>query len=229
MKSQKITSDAVEPVRRRYDDACGTAHALELIGERWALLVMREMMYGPRRFGELRAGLPGISANVLTQRLEGLERSGLVIRRRLPPPASVWVYALTDWGHETRPLIQQLGKWAARSPDHDPTLPLSAASLMMSFDTMLDRAGVGDRVMTIGFRLGEEHFIARLSNQGFDVRRGDVAGADLVFSGDPTAIAAIVYGDAPLDLVALEGEPADARWFASLFTLPDKATVPGRG
>lgn len=228
MESQKITKGGSEAVRRRYDDACGTAHALELIGERWALLVMREMMYGPRRFGELRAGMPGISANVLTQRLEGLERSGLVIRRRLPPPASVWVYALTDWGYETRPLIQQLGKWAARSPEHDPTLPLSAASLMMSFDTMLDRARVGDRLLNIGFRLGEDHFIARLSNQGFDVQRGDVSGADLVFTGDPTAIAAIVYGGAPLDLVTLEGDPAQAHWFASLFVLPEKAPVPGK-
>lgn len=81
--------------KRLYDDACGTAHALELIGERWALLVMRELMLGPRRFSELRADLPGISANVLTQRLEGLEEKHLLVRRRLPPPASAQVYELT--------------------------------------------------------------------------------------------------------------------------------------
>ena len=122
--------------RRRYDDACGTAHALDLIGERWALLVMRELMLGPKRFGDIRADLPGISANTLTQRLEGLEASGLVVRRRLPPPASAQVYELTRWGYEAEPIVQTLGRWAARSPGHDPTLPLSGTSLMLSFRTM---------------------------------------------------------------------------------------------
>jgi len=103
--------------RRRYDDACGTAHALDLIGERWALLVMRELMLGPKRFGDIRADLPGISANTLTQRLEGLEASGLVVRRRLPPPASAQVYELTRWGYEAEPIVQTLGRWAARSRD----------------------------------------------------------------------------------------------------------------
>ena len=87
MKLEKITKQS-EAVRRRYDDACGTAHGLELIGERWALLVIRELMLGPKRFSDLRADLAGISANVLTQRLEGLEAAGLVVKRRLPPPAS---------------------------------------------------------------------------------------------------------------------------------------------
>ena len=87
MKLPIITQLSTGPSRRRYDDACGTAHALDLIGERWALLVMRELMLGPKRFSDIRADLPGISANVLTQRLEGLEASGLVVRRRLPPPA----------------------------------------------------------------------------------------------------------------------------------------------
>ena len=84
--------------RRGYDDACGTAHALELIGERWALLVLRELLLGPRRFSGLRADLPAISANVLTQRLTELESRGLVRRRKLPPPASVQVYEATEWG-----------------------------------------------------------------------------------------------------------------------------------
>ena len=84
MKLEKITDSRNGPSRRRYDDACGTAHALDLIGERWALLVMRELMLGPKRFSDIRADLPGISANVLTQRLEGLEAAGL----RRPPPAA---------------------------------------------------------------------------------------------------------------------------------------------
>ncbi|MFY0579991.1 winged helix-turn-helix transcriptional regulator [Cystobacter fuscus] len=86
MKSEKVTSKGKTPLKRWYDDACGTAHALELVGERWALLIVRELMFGARRFSELRGDLPGISANVLTQRLEGLEATGILTRRKLPPP-----------------------------------------------------------------------------------------------------------------------------------------------
>src|ERR671916_1982902 len=151
MKSEKITNIISDTSRRRYDDACGTAHALDLVGERWALLVMRELMLGPKRFGDLRADLPGISANVLTQRLEGLEATGVLVRRKLPPPASVQVYELTPWGYESEPIFCALGRWAARSPRHDPSLPLSAASLMLSFRTMFDPARAGDLSAMIGF------------------------------------------------------------------------------
>src|SRR5919202_1695418 len=125
MKSQKITPNDAGTIRRRYEDACGAAHALDLVGERWALLVMRELMLGPKRFSDLRADLPGISANVLTQRLESLEAAGVLTRRKLPPPASAQVYELTPWGYESEPIFQALGRWATRSPLHDPSLPLS--------------------------------------------------------------------------------------------------------
>lgn len=136
MKLSKVTENAAVITRRRYGDACGAAHALDLLGERWALLVMRELMFGPKRFGDLRADLPGISANVLTQRLEGLEAAGVLGRRKLPPPASAQVYELTPWGDESEPIFQTLGRWAARSPAHDPSLPISAASLMLSLRTV---------------------------------------------------------------------------------------------
>ncbi len=113
MKLRKITKRKGSE-KRRYDDSCGTAHALELIGDRWALLVMRELMLGPRRFSQLRADLPGISANVLAQRLGDLERTGLLERLKLPPPASMQVYGLTRWGYEAEPITQALGRWAAR-------------------------------------------------------------------------------------------------------------------
>ena len=116
MKLDKITKKSV----RRYEDGCATAHALDLLGERWALLVMRELMFGPRRFSDLRASLPALSANVLTQRLEGLEAAGVVRRTRLPPPASVQVYELTEWGREAEPIVLALGRWGARSPLQPP-------------------------------------------------------------------------------------------------------------
>src|SRR5690606_6512506 len=138
MKSQKITHERRAGSRRSYGDACAAAHGLDLVGERWALLVMRELMVGPKRFSDLRASLPGISANVLTQRLEGREEVGILQRRLLPPPSSARVYELTEWGYESEPIFQALGRWAARSPTHDPRLPFSTASLLLSLRTMLD-------------------------------------------------------------------------------------------
>ena len=138
MKSEKITNEASAPRERRYDDACGTALALEFIGERWTLLIMRELVFGPRRFGEIRANLPGISANVLTQRLESLEDAGIVRRFRLPSPANVQVYDLTEWGREAAPLMREMARWATRSPRHDPLQFMSAASAMMSLQALVD-------------------------------------------------------------------------------------------
>src|SRR4051812_29148205 len=154
MKLQKLTDSRQNGEKRRtYDDACGLAHALELVGERWAMLVLRELAYGPRRFSELKADLPGISANVLTQRLTELESRGLVRRAKLPPPASVQVYEATEWGLEAIPVIAHLGRWAARSPLHDPTLPMSHVSLIMSLQTLLSPGLSEGANMRIGFRL----------------------------------------------------------------------------
>src|SRR5712692_10221349 len=94
--------------KRSYEDGCAAAHALDLIGERWALLVVRELMLGPKRFTDLRAGLPGISANVLTQRLDELSDVAIVRSRQLDPPAGAWVYELTDWGRDFEPILSAL-------------------------------------------------------------------------------------------------------------------------
>ncbi len=227
MKSEKITETA--PPRRWYEDACAAAHALDLVGERWALLVMRELIFGPRRFSELRASLPGISANVLTQRLAGLEAAGVVVRRRLPPPAPAQVYALTAWGQESEPIFQALGRWAARSPLHDSTLPFSAASLLLSLRTMLDAGRAGDLAARIGFRLGEERYLARLGEGRIEIAAGPVEGADLVLGGAPAVIAAAIYGGQPLEALEaagalrIEGDRALAARFLTLFPLPPKA------
>ncbi len=234
MKLQNLTDSQNGPSRRRYDDACGTAHALDLIGERWALLVLRELMLGPKRFGDIRADLPGISANVLTQRLEGLEASGLVIRRRLPPPASAQVYELTPWGYEAEPIVQAMGRWATRSPAHDPTLALSATSLMLSFRTMFDPARVEGFGARIGFRIGAESFLVDIADGAIQTARGDPAGAELILTGPAPVIAAAVYGGVPIEALEaegaleVEGDRAIAARFVTLFPLPEKAPVPVR-
>ena len=213
--------------KRWYDDACGTALALELVGERWALLIIRELMFGPRRFGELKADLSGISANVLTQRLAGLERAGIVARRRLPSPANVQVYDLTDWGRESEPIFQTMGRWATRSPAHDPTLPLSPASAMLSLRTMVARDR-GDLALTIAFSFPHDAFVARLSRGDLTIERGASDAADLIFACDPATLARLVYGKGPLaeaeaaGLLRLTGDPALAERFIALFALPEK-------
>jgi len=224
MKLEKITNKP-----RHYDDACGTAHALDLIGERWALLVMRELMMGPRRFGDLRASLPGLSANVLTQRLEGLEAAGVARRRKLPPPASVQVYELTEWGLEAEPILLSLGKWAIRSPKHDPTLPLSPVALMLSFRAKFETAKTAGRALWITFRFGQEVFTVGVEDGALITERGEPEQADVVVTGSPPAVAGLVYGKVPLDALeqsgalAVTGDKAALARFADLYQMPPKA------
>ena len=239
MKLEEITdkrSARSGPASKRwYDDACGTAMAMELVGERWSLLIVRELMFGPRRFGEIRLALGGISANVLTQRLEGLERSGIVVRSKLPPPASVQVYGLTEWGYESEVVIRDLGRWAARSPAHDPTLPLSPASIMLSFRTMFTPARADGLNATVGFRFGSESFVGRIDPAWIHVIRDDPTDADLVFVTDPMTLASIVYAGRPIadaeaaGTLAVTGDRELAERFLTLFVLPEKADVAASG
>jgi DNA-binding HxlR family transcriptional regulator len=229
MQSEIITARSSRPRERLYDDACGTALALEFIGERWSLLIMRELVYGPRRFSEIRANLPGISANVLTQRLESLGAAGIALRYRLPSPANVQVYDLTDWGREAAPLMRDLGRWAARSPRHDPSLFMSGASAMMSLEALVDRGRASALSATVAFHFPGEDFVATVAGGEIRVRRGVAEAPDLAFTGDTMAMRRTVYGKAPLDrdgaggTLAVAG-PADlARSFIDLFTLPAKA------
>lgn len=228
MKLRKETEPSDTRHGRWYEDACGTAFAMELVGERWSLLVMRELMLGPRRFSKLRAALNGISAKVLTERLESLERAGAVIKRTLPPPANVQVYELTEWGYLAEPAIQELGRWAATSPRHDPTLPLSPVSLMLSFRTMVDKVRAREFDATIGFEVAGESYLAELKDGQLPIRRADIADAQVIFRA-PAAplLAAVFYGKVPPEALAdqgvrIDGDRALADRFIDLFHLPAK-------
>ena len=187
------------------------------------MLIIRELTYGSRRFSELKSDLPGISANVLTQRLTELEERGLVVRKRLPPPASVQVYEATPWALEVAPVIGKLGKWAARSPLHDPTLPLSHAAIMMSLQTMIDVERARGIEGRFGFRFGEIGYSATLRDGELHVMRDVSDGHDVVMTTTPEGLAAVIYGGAPLDSIGIEGAIALARHFVTLFPLPDKS------
>jgi DNA-binding HxlR family transcriptional regulator len=123
---------------RRYGQYCGLAYALDLVGERWALLIVRDLMNGPKRFGELASGLPGIPSNVLSARLKELEENGIVVRRVPPRPATSVVYDLSEYGHELEEVVLRLGLWGSRSlgvphPDDALTTGALLAALRAAF------------------------------------------------------------------------------------------------
>lgn len=216
--------------KRRYDDACASAHAMDLIGERWSMPLIRELLLGPRRFSDLKRSLNGISANVLIQRLEGLEEAGILGRRKLPPPASVHVYQLTPWGNEAAPIFQALGRWAVRSPRHDPSRPFSAVSLMLSLRTMFRPEAAGNLTARLLLHIGEESFFwVRGETGDIGIGRGEIDSPDAILAGAATAIASIVYGGRPLDDaiaagdIRLSGDDRIVRAMPAWFPLPPKA------
>jgi DNA-binding HxlR family transcriptional regulator len=212
--------------KRTYEDGCATAHALDLIGERWALLVARELILGPKRFTDLRVGLPGISPNVLTQRLAELEEAGIVGKRKLPPPAAAWVYELTPWGLQLEQVIMALGRWGARSPQLMQGFPLSVDALVLSFRTMFDGSTARDFDATIELRIGEERFRAEIEKGELQLHRGAAAGADATIEATVDALVAVVYGGRKLadalkaGELKVEGDRAVVKRFVTLFPLP---------
>jgi DNA-binding HxlR family transcriptional regulator len=230
MKFGQATDGAELPDKRRYDDACAAAHGMDLIGERWSMPIIRELLMGPRRFSDLKASLRTISANILTQRLEGLEWAGILGRRKLPPPASVQVYELTPWGYEAAPIFQALGRWAVRSPRHDPARPFSPVSLMLSLRTMFRPEAAGGVRARLQLRMGEESFFWTLADGQVQIGRGEIEEPDAVLTGAPTAIASIVYGGRPLDDaiaagdLTAQGDRGLIGRLPAFFPLPDKAS-----
>lgn len=209
-------------LRRSYDEGCIAAHALDLVGDRWALLIARELFLGPRRFSAIRAGLPGISANILTQRLSALEGQGLLTREPLPPPAgTIAVYALTDTGRALWPVVAALARWGAGQPGHDPRRFISPAALMLS---MAAEWRAVPLTLTAGFLIDGEAFSVTLDAGRYRVTRGAGA-ADLSFAGSANRLARVVYG--PQTFVqslaeggfAFTGDPALARTFLDGFDL----------
>jgi len=212
---------------RTYCDRCAAAHALDLIGERWALLIVRELLLGPKRFTDLRAGLPHLSPNVLAQRLRELEVAGVVRRRKLPPPAASRVYELTEWGTELEPIIIQLGRWGARSPLRPRDAAIGVDSIVLALRTMFDPQAADDLRASYELRLGEDRFRTEVADGHFEITRGGTERPDATIETDPATLAALVFEGRQLtealrsgDL-KIEGDEIAVERFLDLFALPE--------
>jgi DNA-binding HxlR family transcriptional regulator len=188
---------------RTYDDPCGIARALDRIGERWALLVVRELMLGPRRFTDLRAGLPHMSPNVLSQRLRELEDSGVVQRRSLPPPAAATIYELTAWGHELEPVLLALAHWGSRAAPI-PRGDLSTSALLIALETTFDPEPA-DLRGRLALALDGEPFCATVGRRHLTVARGECEAPEAAITADSRSLRAAVFAGHDLRQLRREG------------------------
>ena len=177
-------------MNRSYGDQCGVARSLDVIGERWALLIVRELLLGPKRFNDLLAGLDGASPNVISQRLRELTGSGVIRQRDLGPPARVRVYELTDWGRELEPVVLHLGQWGTRAP-----LPAGARwgldSLLLALQANADPAVVNGRYE---LRVGTDVFTVDGTSGSVRMRRGTADRPDAALTTDVDALHAVALG-----------------------------------
>jgi DNA-binding HxlR family transcriptional regulator len=216
--------------RRTYGDGCAIAHGLDLVGERWALLVVRELLLGPKRFTDLKRGLPNASPNVISERLRELERAGVVKRDKLPPPASSRVYELTDWGRELEETVVSLGRWAARSPSQ-PRAPVGVDSIVLALKTLFDADASKGLRASYELRIGEHRFRIEVSDEEIEVARGGADQPDARIDTDSGAFEAVLWGDRSLadaqraEEMRIEGDQAAVERLVRLFPMPEPAAA----
>ncbi len=216
---------------RSYGEACRFASALDVVGERWALLVVRELMLGPKRFTDIRAGLPGASPNILSERLRELEKGGVIRRRKLAPPAGSWVYELTEWGAELEPVITRLGAWGARSPISPSGTRIGVDSIALALRSLFDPDRAGELEAVYELRIDGTRFRVTIAGGEIELARGAAQAPELVIEGEPAAIAALITGQVSLDAaledgaVGIEGRRREAARFLRLFPMPGPCTA----
>jgi DNA-binding HxlR family transcriptional regulator len=217
---------------RTYGDGCAIARALDLVGERWALLVVRELLLGPKRYTDLRRGLPNASPNVLSERLRELERAGVVRRHKLPPPAASRVYELTDWGLELEPLVISLGRWAARSPTPPGDAPIASVdSVILALRSLFDSAAAQGLRASYELQLGEDRFRIEVADDEFHAARGGAHQPDATIATDPDTLNAVLWAGRPLDdaqrsgSMTIDGDKAAVERFVGLFPMPEPAAA----
>jgi DNA-binding HxlR family transcriptional regulator len=222
---------------RTYGDACRFAHALDLVGERWALLIVRELLLGPKRFTDLRAGLSHASTNILSERLRGLERDAIVRKRKLPPPYGSTVYELTEWGRELEPIVTRLGAWGARSPIPPDAREIGTDSIVLALGSLFDPEAAGDLEAHYELRIGEERFDVAVAGGEVQLHRGPATDLEAEVSlavPDAATMAAVLTGQLDFEEALVSGAlgieaggKQAAKRFLRLFPMPEPCVCEG--
>ncbi len=211
---------------RSYDDRCGIARALDVMGERWALLVVRELLHGPKRFGDLQRGLGSISQNVLSDRLRELQSGGVVERFRLGPPASATAYRLTARGQELRGVLAALGRWGSRLPLTSGAAGMSVDAVVFALESTFDPGSAAELSVTVELHLSADSFVAQVREGVLTVERGSSPDANLVLELDVPTLEEAAFGrTAVADLLAAgrlrcDGSISLAERFFTCYPLP---------
>ena len=220
--------------KRTYGDRCGVARALDVVGERWALLVVRELLLGPKRFTDLRAGLPHVSPDVLAQRLRELEEAGIVRRGKLPPPAASRIYELTERGRELEPVVVELGRFGSVAPFPPGEAEIGVDALAVALKSLFAPSATDGLPATYELRLGEDRFRAEIAGGRFDIARGTADAPDATIESDPGTLATVLWHGRRLrdaqraGELTITGSEESARRFLAMFPLPAGA-VPAPG
>jgi DNA-binding HxlR family transcriptional regulator len=220
--------------KRTYQDACRFAHALDLVGERWALLIVRELLLGPKRFTDLRGGLPHASTNILSERLRELEHNAIVRRRKLPPPAASTVYELTEWGRELEPIVTKLGAWGARSPIPTEAQDIGVDSIVLALGSLFDPEAAVEIEANYDLRIGEDRFRVDIAASEVKLTRTEGADPEATLTvADAATMAAILTRQLTLDeafasgALQVEGGKRAAERFLCLFPMPEPCACSG--
>ena len=216
--------------KRSYSEACGVARALDIVGERWALMVVREMLLGPKRFTDIRTGLPGLSPDVLAQRLRELEAAGVVRKRTLPPPAASQVYELTPAGRALEPVLIALGRWGGvNAPPPPEGQGMSFDAHLVSLRTLFEPHLAEGLDTTVQLVLGDERFRAKVADGELELERGEEPPPAATIDTDAGTLIDIAHGRLALgealeaDRIEISGDSAAAVRFLGLFPLPAPA------
>jgi DNA-binding HxlR family transcriptional regulator len=202
---------------RTYGDRCGIARALDVVGDRWALLIVRELLLGPKRFTDLREGLPNLGPDVLSQRLRDLESAGVVLRDKLPPPAASRVYGLSERGQQLEQVILGLGRWGSSIP-FPPDSELGPDAMVLALKTMFDPARAGDLNETYELRFGEHAYGIRIAGGTMRASRGAAhEPAAAIIATEPGTLASVLWHGEPLSELTITGSRLAARRLLKLF------------
>ncbi len=202
------------------------ARALDVVGERWSLLVVRELLLGPKRFTDLRAGLPNVSPDVLSQRLRDLEQAGVLRRGTLPPPAASQVYELTDRGRALEPVVIELGRWGSTAPFPAEDAVFGVDAVLVALKSLFNPSLADELEASYELRLDGQRFTARVTGGSFELSRGPADDPDATVETDPVTLGALLWHGRDLDEarrsgeVAIDGNEAAVRRFLGLFELP---------